>query len=495
MKQILLIALLFVTAQSFGQIVSIQDSSGYLFSVNPLTGTKTQLTIPQAGNSGKALSTDGNRFSWVTTSGTGTVSNLTATNNTGQTWTITNATSTPNLSLALTSSAVGLGNVTNESKATMFTNSALTGVTTANNVNYGMQSIATATSTTTLTSSSPYYTVFTGITTQTIVLPDATTLSIGHRFYVDNNSTGAITVQTNGGATIATLAPTTDILLVLLNNGSTAGTWDNNYYATLNATGKSATINNTLTFSGTDGTTMTFPTTTATMARTDAAQTFTGAQTATVIHPAGSTSVAPETFTVSGSSLLTTAAAGAVETNSHGDLYYTDTASNRGKVDVRQWIRLSAAYTLTSQTAAQKMFNSTTNGALNVKGQTTYEFECVFSLSSMSATSGSFGFALGGTATLTNQTWISQAIKTTTATTAGTMQSTFNTAANTTIVTASTSTNGYAIIKGVFTVNAQGTIIPQVSLGVAAAAIVGLNSYFWCKPMGDNTITNIGNWN
>ncbi len=45
------------------------------------------------------------------------------------------------------------------------------------------------------------------------------------------------------------------------------------------ADGKTATINNTLTLAGTDSTTMTFPSTSASVARTDAAQTFTGAQT------------------------------------------------------------------------------------------------------------------------------------------------------------------------------------------------------------------------
>jgi len=42
---------------------------------------------------------------------------------------------------------------------------------------------------------------------------------------------------------------------------------------------KTLSVTNTLTLSGTDGTTMTFPSTTATIARTDAAQTFTGTQT------------------------------------------------------------------------------------------------------------------------------------------------------------------------------------------------------------------------
>jgi len=47
------------------------------------------------------------------------------------------------------------------------------------------------------------------------------------------------------------------------------------------AAGKIGTLSNTLTLAGTDGTTMTFPTTNATIARTDAAQTFTGNQTIT----------------------------------------------------------------------------------------------------------------------------------------------------------------------------------------------------------------------
>jgi hypothetical protein len=45
------------------------------------------------------------------------------------------------------------------------------------------------------------------------------------------------------------------------------------------ADGKTFTVNHSLTLAGTDTTTMTFPATSATIARTDAAQTFTGNQT------------------------------------------------------------------------------------------------------------------------------------------------------------------------------------------------------------------------
>src|SRR5213078_4744252 len=49
--------------------------------------------------------------------------------------------------------------------------------------------------------------------------------------------------------------------------------------AATGVTGKTLTFNKSLTLEGTDSTTMTFPTTSATIARTDAAQTFTGSQT------------------------------------------------------------------------------------------------------------------------------------------------------------------------------------------------------------------------
>jgi hypothetical protein len=210
---------------------------------------------------------------------------------------------------------------------------------------------------------------------------------------------------------------------------------------------------------------------------------------------AGTATTAPLYFTLGGSVLKTSVLAGDIEADANGIFYYSHANSSRGVVYAEQFISLSGTYTLTSQTAAQKLFNSTTNGAVTVKAGTTYYFECFYSLTAMSATSGSFGFAIGGTATLTSLNWTSAAIKATTGTTAATLQTTFNTtAANTTIVTASTQTGGSARITGTIRVNAAGTIIPQVSLGQAAAAVVGANSYFRIIPIGTNTVTSVGNW-
>ena len=193
--------------------------------------------------------------------------------------------------------------------------------------------------------------------------------------------------------------------------------------------------------------------------------------------------------------LLATAEEGAIEFVS--TVFYADiAASTRAAVVSEQVVVLNTAYTLTSQTAAQKLFNATATGAVTLPVGN-YFFECFYSLSAMSATSGSFGFALGGTATFT-QRWMSTAQKgTATLATATATQSTSSTAANTTIATASVNTVGYAFIKGYVNVTATGTIIPQVSLGIAAAAVVGVGSYFKLYAVsatGGVTNISIGNW-
>lgn len=170
--------------------------------------------------------------------------------------------------------------------------------------------------------------------------------------------------------------------------------------------------------------------------------------------------------------------------------YMTGATAQRGAVLVDQYILQQATYTLTSQTAAQKLF-STANGAVTlVPG--TYEFECQFALSSMSSSSGSFGFALGGAATKTEYWW-SLANKATLATAAA-GQVTYNTAANTAIATASTATVAYARVHGVVIVTVGGTLIPQVSLGVAAAAVVGIGSFFKIRALGGAAAASSGNW-
>jgi len=174
--------------------------------------------------------------------------------------------------------------------------------------------------------------------------------------------------------------------------------------------------------------------------------------------------------------------------------FMTGATSQRGAVLVDQYILLQATNTLTSQTAAQALFDVTGSGEVTLVAGT-YEFECQFSLSSMSGSSGSFGFALGGGATFT-QYWHARARKsalTDTATTNPLVVS-YNTAANTGLTANNTVATGFARIHGVVIVTVGGTLIPQVSLGVAAAAVVGIGSFFKIRALGSATAASSGNW-
>jgi nucleoside phosphorylase len=209
-----------------------------------------------------------------------------------------------------------------------------------------------------------------------------------------------------------------------------------------------------------------------------------------MILAAGAAAEAPLKFQ-SGTN-LTTAEIGSLEYD--GKVFYiTPIASGRHVNIGHQLIALTAAYSLVSQTGAQKMFNAPAGGALTLGANTTYRFECMFSLTAMNAASGSFGFALGGTATYTRQKW--QAVCADAAlATASNSQITDNVAANVALCTASISTTGCAHIKGIIRVGTAGTCIPSVSLTTAAVAIVGVDSFFEIWPVGLDTVQSVGNW-
>lgn len=208
--------------------------------------------------------------------------------------------------------------------------------------------------------------------------------------------------------------------------------------------------------------------------------------------PAAGTATTPPLKFTSGT-LNTTAQAGAIEYDGNA-LYGAVSASERGAIPTQQYLVLTSTNTLTSQTGAQPLFDGGGGPAAGTLTLSvgTYQFECMFSLTSMSATSGSFGFSITGTATKTySYTALGQDAALATATT---VASTFNTGANTALCIASTSTTGYALIRGVIRVTVAGTIIPNVSLTTAAAAVVGADSYFLLSQLGSSSAAYVGNW-
>lgn len=91
----------------------------------------------------------------------------------------------------------------------------------------GYTTTATAAGTTTLTASSTYNQFFTGTTTQTIVLPDVTTLTTGWTYHISNNSTGTLTINSSGSNLVTTVLAGTSVQVVCIAiTGTTAASWD-----------------------------------------------------------------------------------------------------------------------------------------------------------------------------------------------------------------------------------------------------------------------------
>lgn len=117
-------------------------------------------------------------------------------------------------------------------------------------------------------------------TTDTFTNKTYDTAGTGNSFKINGtaitavNGTGAVSLTTNPVFITPTLgvATATSINKMAITAPATISTL-------AVADGKTLTSSNTLTLAGTDGTTETFPATSATIARTDAAQTFTGVQT------------------------------------------------------------------------------------------------------------------------------------------------------------------------------------------------------------------------
>lgn len=123
----------------------------------------------------------------------------------------------------------------------------------ANNFVFNITNIVSAAGTTTLTIGSSHYQRITGSTTQTIVMPNATTLSNGHWIEIANASTGIVTVNANDGSTLILSIPGGGACFLVLSDNSTSnGSWSTRFYMPSNASyGTSGmSITGTLTASG-----------------------------------------------------------------------------------------------------------------------------------------------------------------------------------------------------------------------------------------------------
>jgi hypothetical protein len=170
-----------------------------------------------------------------------------------------------------------------------------------------------------------------------------------------------------------------------------------------------------------------------------------------------------------------------------------------GAEDIQEefWIQQNATYTLTSSTAAQKLFNASTNGTLTLPIGT-YRYEAFVYLTSMSATSGNGAFGILGAGTATVASALSMATGFDAAIGAGAASNGSywtGVTSNAAIVTVAVNTALGVTIRGTFRVSVAGTIIPSITLTTAAAAVVEPNNYFMCRRISSSaTGVTYGPW-
>jgi len=244
------------------------------------TGDETQATIKSKLGSattsvdGYLTSTDWNTFNGKQNAltnpvtGTGTLNQIAYWTGTNTQWSLSVATYPSLTELAYVKGVTSSIQTQLGTKAPI-DSPTFTGNTKITAMAFGLQTIATTWSTTTFTVASPVYTVFTGTQGQTLVLPNATTLQVGQRYMIDNDSTQEVIINTNGWTELWRAAPWTDAYITCITIWTAAGTWEVDYSGTRVATSKKLTVSNTITLAGTDWTTMTFPATSKTIAAND----------------------------------------------------------------------------------------------------------------------------------------------------------------------------------------------------------------------------------
>ena len=95
----------------------------------------------------------------------------------------------------------------------------------ANSFTPAWTSTTTAAGTTTLTVASTYYQRFVGSTTQTVKLPDATTVAKGQGFIIDNDSLGSLSLQDGSSASLGSVVAGMAAFIFCEDNSTTAGSW------------------------------------------------------------------------------------------------------------------------------------------------------------------------------------------------------------------------------------------------------------------------------
>ena len=173
----------------------------------------------------------------------------------------------------------------------------------------------------------------------------------------------------------------------------------------------------------------------------------------------------------------------------------TGSTGPQGPGLAESFITLTGAYTTPNNASLKQLFDVPSGGAFAAGSNKTYFFECVFSLTAMSSSSGSFSFGFGGNAVISSIAYDSIATKGSNQSNQTVVYHSWVTAATAIVITgANTATTGVCTIKGKIVIGTGGTLIPSFATSQAAAAVVGVNSFFRIWEAGSNSVQSLGSW-
>jgi hypothetical protein len=159
----------------------------------------------------------------------------------------------------------------------------------------------------------------------------------------------------------------------------------------------------------------------------------------------------------------------------------------------------TAAYTPTfTATTANQVFNTTTNGTINLPASTSYQFDFTYFITNTGTTSHTWATQFGGTASLTSLAYRVQSISTI-GNVLGAVSQIYATGNGVTVVTAaSTSATENLVISGsgILRINTAGTFTPQLQTSATPGGTQTIltNSFFRLSPFASNTVGFMGNW-
>jgi len=225
----------------------------------------------------------------------------------------------------------------------------------------------------------------------------------------------------------------------------------------------------------------------------------TGGNVNAFVRPTAGTATVPALSFSTGTN-MTTAGAGAFEYD--GVTFYgTPSASNRGVLDTTHFMVLAADYLANDSASAQKVFNIGTSGlgAISLPSGTSYFMEAVYYITrGVGSNSHTLSTLFAVSSALTGITYTADTTSTT-GNTLGAVSRIYGTSVTAVVVTAasvSTTENITVVIRGIVRTNAATTFTPQIQYSSApgGAPTVLTNSYIRLTPIGNNSVTFVGNW-